>query len=243
MRLLMPLMAVSLMAVSLLGGSALARPGPASARTDGEGARALLQQAIDLYVVGRYQEAAERLRPLVETRVLQDRADQGEALRAYGISLYLVGARAGAERAFRDLLRVEPTARLDPAFVRPEVVDFFEAVRRRHRAEQNEIRRHSSSSAPNLLPPWGQLRNGQRTKGFLILGGEALLLVTTVASFALLKSWEGPAREFSGHEDAFAPLRAVNLISAAALAGLVIYGIADGYIHYWRQQSGRSSPD
>lgn len=235
-----------LMVALLLGGSARGEPpapsatAPGSLRSESEGARQLLRQAIDLYVVGRYQEAAERLRPLVETRVLQDRADQGEALRAYGISLFLVGARAGSERAFRDLLRLEPTARMDPAFVRPEVVGFFEAVRRRHRAEVHEIRRRSSSGAPNLLPPWGQFRNGQRTKGFLILGGEALFLATTITSFALLKSWEGPTREFGGHEGAFAPLRTVNLVSAAVLAGILIYGMVDGYVYYRRhQRSGR----
>jgi len=60
-----------------------------------EAARATLRQAIDLYVVGRYQEAAQKLRPLVETRSLRDPVDQGEALRAYGISMVLIGARAG----------------------------------------------------------------------------------------------------------------------------------------------------
>jgi hypothetical protein len=223
--------------------AAPAAPALAAPRGEGEAARDLLRQAIDLYLVGHYREAAERLRPLVETRVLQDRADQAEALRAYGISLFLVGARAGAERAFRDLLRVEPMARMDPAFVRPEVVQFFEEVRRRHLAERHEIRRRASSSAPNLLPPWGQFRNGHRTKAYAILGGEVALLATTITTFALLKSWEGPTQEFLGHESSFGPLRAVNLTSAVALAGLVIYGIVDGYVCYYRQQRAGTLPD
>ncbi len=245
---------LSFLALSLLCAAPAAHAEPAvepspgaagrSSGSDGEAARELLRQAVDLYLVGRYREAAERLRPLVETRVLQDRADQAEALRAYGISLFLIGARAGAERAFRDLLRVEPLARMDPAFVRPEVVDFFEAVRRRHFAERHEIRRRSSSAAPNLLPPWGQFRNGHRAKAWAILGGEVALLATTVTTFALLKSWEGPTGEFLGHQSSFEPLRAVNLASAAALAGLVIYGIVDGYVYYYRQQrAGPVLPD
>ncbi len=204
---------------------------------EGEAARALLRQAIDLYVVGRYAEAAERLRPLVETRVLQDRADQGEALRAYGISLFLIGARAGAERAFRDLLRLEPAARLDPSFVRPEVVSFFEWVRRRHQAEQLELLRKRGprhSAAVNLLPPWGQFSNGHRTKAYVLLGGELGLAATSITTAALLYSWRGSTREFAGHEGAYPALSTINYVSFAALGALLVYGIIDGLYHYYR---------
>ena len=91
-------------------------------------ARRLLRGAIDLYMVGRYREAAALLRPLVEARVLKDRADQQEALRIYGITLFLSGARVGSERAFRHLLRIAPHSRLDRSFVRPEVVSYVRAL-------------------------------------------------------------------------------------------------------------------
>jgi hypothetical protein len=187
--------------------------------------------------VGRYREAAERLRPIVETRVLQDRADQGEALRAYGISLFLIGARAGAERAFRDLLRLEPGARLDPSFVRPEVVSFFEQVRRRHQAEQLELLRSQGprgSAAVNLLPPWGQFRNGHRTKGWIIGTGEVLLGTTSLVTAVLLYRWWGPDRTFPGHEGDWKGLAGANWASTGALVVLFLYGVVDGLYHYYR---------
>jgi len=225
------------LALSLvLAGEAIAQPTRSPDRS-AEAARELLRQAIDLYVVGRYQQAAERLRPLLETRVLQDRADQSEALRAYGISLFLSGGRAGAARAFRDLLRIEPAARLDPSFVRPEVVRFLEEVRAQHVAEQNELLRKRGpkhSAAVNLLPPWGQLKNGHRRKAYVILSGEVLFAATSLATAALLRTWEGPGGSFPGHEDAYHPLVAVNYASFSALIALIGYGIVDGLYHYYR---------
>jgi hypothetical protein len=237
------LSACSLALVAALASTAHAQPaasGPASRRAEPDGAEAardLLRQAIDLYVIGRYREAAERLRPLVETRVLQDRADQREALRAYGISLFLSGARAGAARAFRDLLRLEPLGRLDPAFVRADVVRFFEAVRAQHIAEQNELLRKRGprgSAAANLLPPWGQFQNGHRRKAYTILGGEIAFTIASVASGVLLWSWAGETREFRGHESAYKPLVAINYASFSALAALVAYGVVDGLYYYYR---------
>jgi tetratricopeptide (TPR) repeat protein len=196
--------------------------------------RALLRESLDLYVVGRYREAVEILRPLVESRVLTDRADQLEALRTYGISLFLIGARPGAERAFRDLLRLDPDAQLDPAFVRPEVVAFFEKVRGRYRLEvRTAERRGSRSVAVNLIPPWGQFRNGHRVKGYLVLSGELAFGVTSITTAALLYSWRDDTGQFPDHEAAYRPLSVLNYVSFGLAAAVVVYGILDGiYYHY-----------
>ena len=202
--------------------------------------RALLRESLDLYVVGRYKEAAEILRPLVESRVLTDRADQLEALRTYGISLFLIDARPGAERAFRDLLRLDPEAQLDPAFVRPEVVAFFEKVRSRYRLEvRTAERRGSRSVAVNLVPPWGQFRNGHRVKGYLVLSGELAFGITSIATAALLYSWKDETGQFPEHEDAYRPLSTLNYVSFGLTAAVVLYGIVDGiYYHYRGSGSG-----
>ncbi len=188
----------------------------------------LLQRAMDLYLEGQYQEAAEQLRPLVETRQLRDQADRKEALRAYGISLYLSGGASGAERAFRDLLRLDPAARLDPAFVRPDVIQFFERVRQKGRAELKEIvRQHGpqGSAAVNLLPPWGQFNNGHRTKGYTVLGGELLFSALSITTAALLFTWQGDTMEFKGRESEYSTLKTINTISFAALATVLVYGV------------------
>jgi hypothetical protein len=207
------------------------------ARAEEAADRQALRQAIDHYVAGEYQRAVAVLRPLVEARVLRDRADQREALRTYGVALYLTGARAAAERAFRDLLRLDSAARLHPSFVRPEVVAFFERVRTAHAAEQTRlVRRHAprGSALVNLLPPWGQFRNGHRTKAKVLLVGELSLATVSAVTAGLLYAWRSSTGEFGDKEPAYRPLQLTNAISFGALAVLVVYGVVDGLYHYYR---------
>ena len=197
--------------------------------------RQVLGKAIDLYMEGRYKAAAALLRPLVQTRVLRDHADQKEALRAYGICLYLSGARAGAERAFRDLLRLSPNERLDPNFVRPEVVAFLEYVRKRYQAELSiKVRRKATRAWVNIIPPWGQFQNGHKTKGYLLLSGELAFCTASVVTFAVMKSWEGDTGEFKGHEDQFEPMRIANIVTFSACMAQLVYGVVDGLYYYYR---------
>lgn len=212
----------------------------AQAQSKPVGPRQLLSDAVDLYMEGRYREAADKLQPLVLTRVLKDRADQKEALRTYGISLFLHGAKVGAEQAFRDLLRLDPREELDPSFVRPEVIVFFDKIRARYRAELTTVVRKKTSRAwVNMLPPWGQFQNGHRTKAYLVLAGEATFLATNIVTAALLADWRGETGEYLGHEDQFTPLKTVNIVSFALLGALLVYGIVDGFYHYYRAPLGR----
>jgi hypothetical protein len=200
-------------------------------------ARQLLRKAIDHYVAGRYPLTVKTLRPLVESRVLKDRADQMESLRTYGVALYLVGAKVAAERAFRSLLRIAANTRLDPSFVRPEVVKFFEQVRVRYEDErlQDARRRGPGGSAlVNLLPPWGQFQNKQPTKAYAILGAEIGLVTLSVVSGALLWSWRDSTGVFGDKEGAADVLRPINLASFFSLAAVLIYGVADGLYYYYR---------
>lgn len=201
--------------------------------------RQLLGQAVDLYMEGRYKEAAEKLRPLVQTRVLRDRADQKEALRAYGVSLYLSGARAGAERAFRDLLRLDPGEKLDPGFVRPEVIVFFAYVRNKYQAE---LKRKTSRAWINVLPPWGQFQNGHRTKGYLLLAGELAFFATSVTTWLVIDKWKGETGEFLGYEKEWKQLQVVNIVAASLAIGLAIYGIADGFYYYYKAPINEEAP-
>ncbi len=205
--------------------------------------RALLSQAVDLYMEGKYREAADRLRPLVESRVLGDQADQKEALRAYGSSLYLSGGKVGAERAFRDLLRLDPKEKLDPGFVRPEVIVFFENVRQKYQAELNTVVKLKTGWAwVNVLPPWGQFQNGHHLKGWLLLSGEVLAIATWATSWGLLNSWKGPHGTFPGHEDHFRPVQTVQFVAFSLTIALVAYGIADGFYYYYKTPFARESP-
>jgi hypothetical protein len=237
-------------ALTLVAALVLAAGQPAAAQTEQVGAsstsapRALLRQAIDLYVVGRYAEAAARLRPLVESRVLTDMADQKEALRTYGISLYLSGSKPGAERAFRHLLRLDPKARLDPSFVRPEVVAFFDRIRERYTWELKEVVRKrgpKGHAVANLIPPWGQFQNGHRTKGYLVLGGELGFGAASIVTAALLWSWQRDDRTFES-TGTVEVLRPIHWVTFAAAMAVVAYGIIDGLYYYYRTPPATRAP-
>jgi hypothetical protein len=130
--------------------------------------------------------------------------------------------------------------------VRPEVVAFFESVRRRYQAElTEEVRRRGpkGSAAVNLLPPWGQFRNGHRTKAWVILGGELTLVTSSVVSAGLLYGWRNSDKTFPpDREDAAQALRVVNYVSLGLLAALVVYGIVDGLYYYYRTPAEPGPP-
>lgn len=206
--------------------------------------RELLREAIDLYVVGKYKEAADHLRPLVESRVLQDVADQKEALRTFGISLYLSGAKPAAERTFRALLLLDPSERLDPSFVRPEVVSFFESIRERYRWEIKEVvrKRTKRYTLANMLPPWGQFQNGHRKKGYWILGGELGLGVGSIVTASLLYTWRNKHNEFGDREGEAEVLQPMNWALFAATAAVIVYGIVDGLYYYYQRPKPAKAP-
>ncbi len=214
-------------------------PAPASAgpKVGAKPARTLLREAIDLYVEGKYKQASEHLRPLVQSQVLLDVADQQEALRTYGISLYLSGARPASERAFRALLRLNPSEKLDPAYVRPEVITFFAKVRERYSGELNKIvrKRRPKYKGANLLPPRGPFQNGHRTKGFLVMGGELVFGLSSIVTFALLTSWKDEHSVFGDHEATAEVVQPLNWACFAAAAAVVIYGVIDGFYYYYKQ--------
>ena len=127
---------------------------------------------------------------------------------------------------------------MGPHFVRPEVVAFFEDLRRRYRAElAGEVRKRSPRyTVANLLPPWGQFQNRHRIKGYLVLSGELVLAAGSITTAALLYSWRDKQGRFPGHEDDYSAVSATNYACFAALAALVIYGVVDGLYYYYRDR-------
>jgi hypothetical protein len=168
-----------------------------------------------------------------------DRADRAEALRLRGLAAFFLGRRDAAEADLLAYLRLDLDARLDPAVTPPEAVTFFDDVRARHAAELRALRPRSRRwGALNLLPPWGQFQNHQRTKGWIIAGTGALLVAADVTSYALLRRWCDPTHKTcddnGAHVGAARVLRPVNLIAGGALVALYAYGVIDGFANFHR---------
>jgi hypothetical protein len=237
-----PFVAALVVAVAGVGGSAGAQPAappgapavPASAPATPAVA---LRRGLEAFEYGQYHAAVATLRPLIEEERLRG-ADLVQGLRAYGVALFLLGRRGGAEAAFLMLLRQEPHARLDPALVPPEAIAFLEEVRLRHRAEVAQAAaREEPSGWLNLLPPLGQFQNQQRAKGWTLLALEVVLVGLDVGSYWTLRSMPR-ADGTVASESTFTNVKSLNLVAFALLAGTLVYGIVDGfYYHHARAET------
>jgi hypothetical protein len=224
-----------------------ATPAPAAQPTPGSPATAphapvepnlALRRGLQAFEYGQYAVAVALLRPLVEEELLHG-ADRVQALRAYGVALFLLGRRGGAEAAFLMLLREDPAARLDPALVPPEVIAFLDEVRARHRAViQRAVTARRPSAWLNLLPPLGQFQNGHRAKAWLVLSLEATFLAIDITTYWVARSM--PRSDGSvPSEGKFNAVKTLNIVSFCLLAGTVVYGVVDGfYYHSARERAG-----
>jgi tetratricopeptide (TPR) repeat protein len=204
---------------------------PADALPEPATPSAALKRGLAAFEYGQYHAAAALLRPLVEEERLRG-ADLVQALRAYGVALFLLGRRGGAEAAFLMLLRRDPRARLDPALVPPEAIAFLDEVRARHGADvARALRRDEPSPWLNLLPPLGQFQNRHQAKAVTLLILEAALLTLDVSTYWVLRQM--PRKDGTvASESAFNSLKSLNIVAFSLLAGTVIYGIVDGFYYY-----------
>jgi hypothetical protein len=209
-------------------------PAPAAVPTT---AVAALDRANAAYDYGDMSQVAESARLIVDGALPASPAQRLQALRLLGVGLYLTGRPTGAETAFLDLLRANHRAHLDATTTRPEVVAFFEDVRRRHAAEIQDAARVRSrhSMIWNFLPPLGQFKNGDRARGIAFLTLEAASFTAALGTHLVLDSWRQDAQTFPGHEDAARTLRMVNWISVGVLATTWVVGVTDAFLREDRE--------
>jgi hypothetical protein len=203
---------------------------------------AQLQEARHRFEQGDYKAATSLLRPLIDLDVFSDAADRNEALRLYGVASFLDGRRGDAEGAFTALLAHDSEARLEAALYPPEVVSFFDAIRARREAELARTARRARKHFLLTLVPFGvgQFQNQQPRKGWLLLGGEALLLSTATITFLVLHEGEQQGHTFSDTDTA-RTLQRINLVSGTSFAVLAALGVVDA-IYYYRKDGERSPP-
>jgi hypothetical protein len=226
------LTSVALFASILLPALAQAQPRPGVTPAAPATAVAALDRANAAYDYGDMIQVVDSARPIVDGALIATPAERLQALRLLGVGLYLTGRPTGAEGAFLDLLRSNRHARLDPTSTRPEVVAFFEDVRRRHAAEIQDAARVRSRGSViwNFLPPFGQFKNGDRARGFVILGLEVASFATALTTRLVLTSWRQPSDLFPGHETTAMTLRTVNHVAVGVLAATWLIGVADAFV-------------
>jgi len=209
---------------------------PADALRDGNAAAAQ----------GDWQRVFQLVSPLLRGQLSQ--ADLAEAHRLAGIAAFFQNQKQAAEAHFLDYLRIDLDGRLDPALYPPEVVNFFNDVRALHDAELRKRRpKPRRYWLLNLIPPGGQIQNGDKTKAYVIGGLLGAFAITNVTSFLVLRSW---CTEVSGsggssvtcddgrdHSSSASTLRVINIASGIGLILTYGFGVYDGVKGYRRNES------
>jgi hypothetical protein len=194
-----------------------------------QSAGAALLRAAAAYEYGDINQVVDSARLITEGVLTSTPAQQTQALRFLGIGLYLTNRPGGAEAAFTELLRQKPEARLDPTSTRPEVVAFFENLRRQQRLQQRSNRK----LIWNFIPPIGQFQNDDNVKGWLVLTVGVASLATAATTSVILRRWEQTqGNTYGGREKTAHTLKAVDFLAVGALTTAYIYGVFDGLIGY-----------
>ena len=155
-----------------------------------------------------------------------------KALELLGIGLALTERDSGARTAFQQLLKLDPTAKLNPATTRPKIVASFEQQKRQHIAALVAKNRRERPFWLSFFPPLGQFQNGDNARGWTILSLGTAALGTAITTNVLANRWAGPDQTWSGHESAERPTRIANAVSVGVLAGAFLWGVIDAAIRY-----------
>ncbi len=99
-----------------------------------------LQRGKNAYDRGEFARAVEIVRPLLSPEMrLQTEGQIVQAHRILGVSYLFERQQAEAAREFRKLLQLVPDYHFDPLLDPPEVVDFFNNVRKGYEAELADL--------------------------------------------------------------------------------------------------------
>ena len=201
---------------------------------------------------GDWARVSAYVEPLLGRQL--DSADLAEAHRLAGIAaLYAQPPNTVlAEQHFLAYLRIDLDGHLDPALYPPDVINVFADVRSRHAAELRARRPKSKRYAIlNVLPPWGQFQNGERTKGIVVGALLGTFLAANLTSYFVLRSWcfkqVGPTGKQSAGCDettdrysSAQALRSINITAGVGLIVTYVWGVYDGVRGYRRSSRERS---
>lgn len=173
-----------------------------------------------------------------------------EANRLAGLSAYFQQRLPAAEAHFLAYLKIELDARLDPTIYPPDVVTFFQDVQVRHAAELRARRpKQKRYWLLNLIPPGGQIQNGEHTKAIIVGSLVGAFAIANVSTYVLLNSWCKTVAGSNGNSvtcdenkdrsTTASRLQTINVVSAIGLTVSYIYGVYDGVTGYRKRSERR----
>ena len=221
---------------------------PGAARA--EDAEKSLKLGIYAYEHGDYAEAITSLTGVLSPLRLASEDDVAQARKYLGASLFFSGKRDDAAEEFKKLLLLFPDLKLDAFIFPPQLVLFFDEVRTSIKDQLEKARAQKLLKDAIQLPgrrvevhslyvnaiPFGapQFQNGDRVKGWVLLGTEAALLAFNVAAYWTARSYAGPGGYYAseGDRSSASTWRTIQLTSIGLFGGAWVYGIADGLVYF-----------
>jgi hypothetical protein len=211
----------------------------------------VLRQGNEAAAAGDWAKVSTLVEPMLRTRLA--RPDLAEAHRLAGIAAFYQQQAQLADHHFFEYLKLDLEAQLDQSLYPPDVVGFFNDVRLRHRAELRALQpKQKRYWILNLLPPGGQLQNGDRTKAIVVGSLIGAFAISNVTTFLVLRSWctrvqgDGGSSvtcdEPKDHSTGASQLRALNILSGVGLLVTYAYGVYDGVSGYRRKSREQRQP-
>lgn len=193
---------------------------------------------------GDWQRVTALVEPLLRGQL--PTADLAEAHRLAGLAAYFQGQMQQASVHFLEYLRLDLDGHLDPALYPPDVRTFFDKIKMDHQGELLERRpKPRRYFLLNLIPPGGQIQNGESTKAIVLGSLLGAFAVGNVTSYLVLRSWCRPVSGDQGSSvicdddknrtHAAAQLRTINIASGVGLILAYAYGVYDGVTVYRRR--------
>ncbi|HEX9652812.1 MAG TPA: DUF5683 domain-containing protein [bacterium] len=156
----------------------------------------LVEEIQNAYNQLNYPEAEIKARAALKDFQRFSPVQLTEIHKILGLIYFSQNREEAARLQFENVLALTPHLKLDPLFVSPKIMKFFEDIQRERAmksqdqsAPQHDVKyvlvhdpRPEAGMRSILLPGWGQLYKGEKTKGRILLGLWSAGVVATVAS-------------------------------------------------------------
>ena len=212
-----------------------------------------LDAATRAFEMQDYDKAVERLRPLIASELITDKATLRLSLERLGASYWFTGATDAARLTFGTLLKSWPDHPLDPLYYPQELISFYEAEKERLKelgfigkaeaATPREtgprmtlVKTVTERSMPTLgyFMPFGvgQYANDAVGKGTLLAVLQGIGLATNIASWLSIEAMKTPGTNVVSAGDAGRAEIVTILwwIGTGLFAGSYIYSVVDGLV-------------
>ena len=212
----------------------------------------ILERAQNLYEYGDYAGMVKLLSGGLNRKIFEN-GQLTSVHRLLGIGHFILQNRNKSREHFLRLLTKDPDHQLDPLYVPPIIIDFYEGIREEHKEmldairiqqrKEEERRREQAAEKivlkknpyfVNFIPfGAGQFQNGKAVKGTLFLTGQAIALSLNITGYWIAENLEGEDGYYSKADARTAKnWRIVQYASLGVLGALVIGGIVDALLDH-----------